>query len=128
MENHRSGEGYNLEEYYKVTRYAFEYSEIHHEEVEDVSYHPDSTQIISPIQTQQPGKQETGSGCLWKSNNDFERSARLYVWNGGQCLSIKNILFPSQSWPLWTGDKKEAMTEKDASKSSYGVCGKKKTS
>ena len=41
MENHRSGEGYNLEEYFKVTRYAFEYSEIHHEEVEDVSYHPD---------------------------------------------------------------------------------------
>ena len=82
-------------------------------------YH--TTQIRSPIQTQLPGKQETGSGCHCKSNNDFERSPRLYVQYGGQCSSINNILFPSQSWPLWTGVKKEAITEKDASKSSYGV-------
>ena len=77
-------------------------------------YH--TTQIRSPIQTQQPGKQETGSGCHCKSNNDFERSARLHVQQVGQCSSINNIPFPSQSWRLWTGGKKGAITEKDARK------------
>ena len=32
------------------------------------TYHP--TQIRSPIQTRQTGKQETCSGCYCKSNND----------------------------------------------------------
>ena len=47
--------------------------------MEDVSYHPGSTQIRSPIQTQQPGKQETGSGCHCKSNNDFETMSKMGV-------------------------------------------------
>ena len=44
--------------------------------MEDISYHPDSNEIRSPIQIQQPGEQETSLGCHCKSNNDFERSAR----------------------------------------------------
>ena len=52
VEKHLSGEGYT-----KISiTHPFEYGEIHHYEVEDVSYHSDSTQIRSPIQTQQPGK------------------------------------------------------------------------
>ena len=49
MEKHRSGEGYKK---ISITHYPFEYEEIHDLEVEDASYHPDSTKIRSPIQTQ----------------------------------------------------------------------------
>ena len=71
-----------LEEDLKIILYPFEYGEILHQEVEDTSQNPDSTQIRSLIQTQQLDNQETGSGCHWKSNNDFEKSARLDVWDG----------------------------------------------
>ena len=54
MEKHHSGEGYK--EISKSLVIPFEYGEIHHQEVEDVAYRPDSTQIRSPIQTRQSGK------------------------------------------------------------------------
>ena len=76
-------------------------------------HHTTQTETRSPIQTQQPSKQETGLGCHCKFSNDFEKLARFNVQNGGQCSSINNILFPSQSWPPWTGGKKEVITEKD---------------
>ena len=71
-------------------------------------------------QTQQPGKQETGLGCHCNSKNDFKRSARLYVRDGGQ-FSINNIPYPSQGGSWCAGAKKEAIPEKDTSKSLHGV-------
>ena len=86
VEKHHSGEGYkNISKSLIIPLISVKSI---HEEVEDVSYHTDSTQIRSPIQTQQTGKQETGSGCHCKSTSEFERSARLFVWDWGGSVLI----------------------------------------
>uniref|UniRef100_A0A8C4N701 Transposase n=1 Tax=Eptatretus burgeri TaxID=7764 RepID=A0A8C4N701_EPTBU len=76
MEKHRSGEVYKKISKSLIIPLSMVKSFIKRWKM----YH--TSQTRSPIQTQQPGKQETGLGCHCKSNNDYERSTRLFIRDG----------------------------------------------
>ena len=71
----------------------------------------------------QASKQEIGSGCHCKSNNDFERSAKLRVQDGGQCSSINNIPYPHKAGLYGQVARKKLFLKKTHLKA-HGVCKK----
>ena len=87
-----------------MTHYPFEYGEIHHQEGEDVSYHPDSTQIRSPIQTQQTKfKKSTmnlklGRRFTFQQDNNLKNKAKATLeWLNKQVHCLNVLEWPSQS-------------------------------